>query len=104
MNTFKCTKCKTCFGRAQELQRHLNRATDCVNGSKTNQKKSYVCKKCNYGYSRKDALLRPHTEARSLASASRGHVKTCKAKTKNKTVIKNKNIGDNNKIISTLSL
>ena len=59
MSNFSCHKCKAIFKRKHDLNRHLNRITNCVSGSKTNKKKNYYeCNKCKQNFSRKDALTR----------------------------------------------
>lgn len=67
IGNFICKKCEKEFNTKYHLNRHLNRTTDCVTGSKSNKtKKIHVCLYCNGKYSRKDALDR--------------HKKTCKKK------------------------
>lgn len=83
VDLFKCDKCHRTFNRKQDLNRHLNRIVDCVNGSKTNKKNiSYVCKFCKKKFSRKDNMER--------------HVKSCKQKIINTTINKGNDIAINN--------
>jgi hypothetical protein len=78
-----CNKCKKSFSRKYELNRHLNRITDCVTGSKTNKKNiEYKCKDCKKKFTRNDSLIR--------------HKKICKNKKININTQNSKNVNINN--------
>lgn len=75
-----CKKCGKNFPRKYDLDRHLNRVTDCVTGSKTKKKIiQYECPMCKKKFPRKDSMIRHKTK--------------CKLK---KTVKINKIKGDDN--------
>ena len=83
---YTCNKCGSNFAKKYDLNRHKNRITDCVSGSKTKKKiKSYHCKYCKKSFNRKDNMNR--------------HMSTCLKKTEIK-ISKSKNVivnnGDNN--------
>ena len=94
---YQCKKCKHTFNQKCDYDRHINRKTDCVTGSKTNKKVStFKCHYCKKAFTRKSSRDR--------------HNKTCKKNIKNKISSsgkkniniqgdKNKTIGDHNTII-----
>ena len=58
MSEFCCKKCGKEFKRNYELNRHINRITSCVGGSKTSRRIKYHCNYCHRKFNRKDSLTR----------------------------------------------
>ena len=88
------------FNRKYDLERHMNRITDCVTGSKTKKiKKNHSCKDCKQKFTRKDALMR-HTKIckkkiNKIMNNNNSNILNTKGKTNNLAL---KSANCNNKI------
>lgn len=56
MNGIICRKCGKTFNNKYNLNRHLERSLNCVNGSKSAKINYYTCNMCNRTFTRKDSL------------------------------------------------
>lgn len=58
MVEYKCKKCKKNFSQKCDYDKHCNRKTSCVSGSKTKKNDSYLCPYCDKSFSRKFCMVR----------------------------------------------
>lgn len=58
MTNYVCKKCNTIFDRKYNYDRHCNRVTSCVVGSKTRKQNSFKCRHCKKSFNRKDNMIR----------------------------------------------